>query len=279
MLLRGKVGLECAKLLINARADVSHRAMLKNPAERYCFNDLGRGHPMALHVIQTGESEKLDLLLDAGYPVDLSTSTGYTAMMWASKAGSVPMIKRLVEAKADPMRVKLKEDKKCNSPLFVVFTCEYGFKRYCNVAGALRTVANPDKLKDVLNFYFDAKMDPHWVINSAMFPFTLSLHMWSLWFSYNVYANEDMSVQQLLLDRKVPVESYSGSSFYMSHLVPFMVFNATAVKWWLDNKADINKKSWFTGTFYDTSVMFNNKVCIDTYNDWILMKSIEEPKK
>merc|ERR1712232_749585 len=99
---------------------------------------------MALHVIQTGDMEKLDILLDAGYPVDLPTSTGYTSMMWASKAGSLPMIKRLLEARADPMQVRLKEDKKCNTPLFVTFTCEYGFKRYCNLAGALRTVADPD---------------------------------------------------------------------------------------------------------------------------------------
>merc|ERR1719324_902556 len=136
----GKPGLQCAKLLIDARADVKHRAMVKNPAERYCFNDLGRGHPMALHLIVTEQWEKLDLLLTSGYPVDLATSTGYTAMMWASKAGSVPMIRKLMEWKADPMHCKLKEDKKCNSPMFVVYTCEYGFSKYCHLAGALRTV-------------------------------------------------------------------------------------------------------------------------------------------
>ena len=69
--------------------------------------------------------------------------------------GSLPMMKRLVDAGADPMKCKLKEDKKCNNPMFVVFTCEYGFMRYCHLAGALRTVANPDKLKDVINFYKD----------------------------------------------------------------------------------------------------------------------------
>ena len=74
---KGRGGLECSKLLIDARADVKHRAMWKNPADRYCFNDLGRGQPMALHVILTDQFEKLDMLLDAGYPVDLATSTGY----------------------------------------------------------------------------------------------------------------------------------------------------------------------------------------------------------
>ena len=75
-----------------------------------------------------------------------------------------------------------------------------------------------------------------------------------------------------------PSLRYGGSSFYQSHLIPFMCFNETAVKWWLDNKADINKKCWFTGTFYDTAVMFNNKVCIDTYNDWLLMQGAEKLK-
>ena len=58
-----------------------------------------------------------------------------------------------------------------------------------------------------------------------------------------------------------------------------MVFNATAFTWMLDNKADINKKTWFTGTFYDTAVMFGNQVAIDTYNDWLLMQSTDDCKK
>ena len=111
------------------------------------------------------------------------------------------------------------------------------------------------------------------------YPFTVSLVLWSLWWSYPVCANGDMSVQQLLLDRKEEVEVYAGSSFTMTHMIPFVVFNATAIQWWLDNKADTNRKCWFTGTFYDTAVMFKNQVCIDTYNDWLLMRGAEAPEK
>ena len=70
-----------------------------------------------------------------------------------------------------------------------------------------------------------------------------------------------MSVQQCLLDRKVQVEQYAGSSLTTPHLVSLQVFNSTAVKWWLDNGADTKKKNWSSGTFYDTAVMFKNKVC------------------
>jgi len=272
---QGKAGLDCAKLLIDARADVNHRAMWKNPTDRFCFNDLGRGQPMALNLVATENFEKMDTLLDAGYKVDLPTSNGYTAMMWAGKAGSLPMIKKLLDAKADPLKLNLKQDKKCNMPLFAALIAESGFTRYSNAAGALKSCADANKLKDVLNFQFDTKMDPKMCIGAMHYPFTVSLVLWSLWWSYPVSANDDLSVQQLLLDRKAEVEVYAGTSFTMSHLLPFMCFNATAVQWWLDNKADINKKCWFTGNFYDTAVMFKNRVCIDTYNDWLLMQSVE----
>merc|ERR1719440_1325684 len=199
----GKDGLQCAKLLINAKADVKHKAMMKNPAERFFFNEFGRGHPMGFHAAMTGDLDKMDLLLNSGYTTDLATSAGHNTLMWASRAGNVPIIKRLVEAKADPLKVKLRVDSKCNFPLFVRFVCECGFSKYSNLAGALRCVANPEKLHEVINYYFDAGMDPKWQIVSALFPITLSLQIWSLWFGSNVYLNDSMSVQQLLLDRKV----------------------------------------------------------------------------
>jgi len=275
----GTAGLDCAKLLINARADVNHKAMWKNPTDRFCFNDLGRGQPMAHHLVATENFEKMDALLDAGYKVDLPTSNGYTAMMWAGKAGSLPMIKKLLDAKADPLKLNLKQDKKCNMPLFAALIAESGFTRYSNAARALKSCADANKLKDVLNFQFDMKMDPKMCIGAMHYPFTVSLVLWSLWWSYPVCANNDMSVQQLLLDRKAEVEVYAGSSFTMTHMIPFVVFNPTAVQWWLDNKADVNRKCWFTGNFYDTAVMFKNRVCIDTYNDWLLMQSVDDEEK
>jgi len=276
---RGKSGVECSKMLIEAEADVNHRAMWKNPAERFCFNDLGRGHPMALHVIVTEEFEKLQVLLDAGYKVDLPTSTGYTAMMWASKAGSLPMIKALIDAKADAQSYKFRRDGKTNTPLFVALIAESGFPRYSNAAGAVKSCADATKLKEVLNFQFDAGMDPNLCIGAAHYPFTVSLLLWSLWWSYPVYANDDMSVQQTLLDRKAQVETYAGCSYHHTHMIPFLVFSPTAIQWWLDNKADVNKKNWFTGTFFDTAKMFKNQVCIDTYNDWLLMQNAESGEK
>ena len=51
------------------------------------------------------------------------------------------------------MHVKLMLDSKYNSPSFADFVSEYRFKRHCNVAGAMRTVADPDELKSILNFH------------------------------------------------------------------------------------------------------------------------------
>jgi len=231
---------------------------------------------MALHLVKTENFDKLDDLLAAGYNVDLETSTGYNAMMWACKSGSLKMIKRLLDAGASLNKVKLHADKKSNTPFFAQVTMEHGFSGYCGAAGLLKSCANAQKSTEVLNFLFDNKLDPNFRVYCSLFPFDLSLIVWALWNSYPVYKHDDMSVQQLLLDRKVPIDPYSGASFNMLHITAMMVFNATALTWMLDNKADINKKTWFTGTFYETAVMFGNQVAIDTYNDWILMQGAED---
>ena len=90
--------------------------------------------------------------------------------------------------------------------------------------------ADPEKLGDILRFHIDSKLDPTLQLSSRYFACGVNLLVWSIWWGHALIQNDDTSVQDLLLEKKVPVEAHAGMGVYQSHLLNFMCFSATAVR-------------------------------------------------
>lgn len=95
----GSSGTECMRLLISARSDVNHQAGKTYRREFFVVH--GRGWPMGIQVCVAKNSDKLDLLLASGYDVNLGNDFNYTAIWFACRSGDVDIVHKLLDAKAE----------------------------------------------------------------------------------------------------------------------------------------------------------------------------------
>ncbi|CAE8642397.1 unnamed protein product [Polarella glacialis] len=266
---RGPMGTECLELLINARADVNHKAG-KSYDGRYYHEARGRGNPAGHGASSAGDLEKLELLLKAGYDPNQCNDYGMTDMWKAVDMASTDIMKKLLEQKAELADSRLGLSNGCThqqtgyASLFSIIAVKGYSVPICSCVFKAST--------EVLRLCFDSGYDVHGAAEIMGMQLPLPFYLYSV--DPELFHADDISKLELVLDRKFDLNA-KASWIGFSHMSLAAMFcqSQSALLLFLNRKGDTSKPGGFlTKDFLTTATNSKNEVAVNTYNDWLLMQ-------
>jgi len=242
---------------------------------------------MATGLVNAGEIEKLDLLLQAGYDVNRRNDYGVPLIAnafvscCASPDKKEQIVNKLLDLKADPkseknfrysngcthvppgVHVKIKEDTAMFEYINYL-TNDQKYTRYC---------------------FQDLGEDPNFITRIPHkltdYPVTAAMYYLSDW---RLMAEADLTNLRTVLDAKLDinrVDTTSKNTVYWTFTLFTTVYCHSPHAFFLffERKAELGKPHWRGMSFMAAAKMFDNEVALQAYEDWQQMqaeKRIEE---
>jgi ankyrin repeat protein len=155
----GEEGLECMKLLINARADV--HAKVGSTMKRPCWNLMGNESSILSGPALAGSFDKLKLLLESRADPDSPNNLDFAPLMQATRSNNVECVRLLVEHGSDFFRWSTKITSLQNKPgLLQNYNTRWNFMGWTPGADALHAwYMYAAENKDILRLAFELGMD------------------------------------------------------------------------------------------------------------------------
>jgi len=271
---RGPEGTECVRLLIDGKAEVN-RSCGKIYGGREFFEKWGRGNPMATGLVNAGEVDKLDLLLQAGYDVHRTNDYGMPLIMNAFISAceqelQVQIVQKLLDQKADPCNIRYQLSNGCthvaNAKSFPTeekytmlyclasFTCNPHWTRYCM-----------NEMGEDGNGFYTHEL-------GIKFPLLVQ-YLWAA----PLHQDADLSGMLAFLDGKLDLNKPLNQGSLKVTMMGFAAILCTsphALLLFFERKADLgNLCGWMGKDFVSWAKLCKNEVAEDTYNDWLLMQA------
>jgi ankyrin repeat protein len=280
---RGRTALECMELLIDAGADVNHKAG-KVYNGRFLDEWGGRGCPLAHSLCWVAsEPEKLDLLIKSGYDVNLTNDYGLLPVHFTAISTDIPMLQKLLDAKSQfhdayaPYCAKVDQNPTgwSHHPQGWNYWQHWrNFQKYSCVSENLWWNAS---LK-YMNFAIEKGYNPTGGFEVPAGNFTFTNYLMAAMNDVELNTSGDTSMLKMFMEHKQDINAETcllGARLPWAHVL--WSVGPSGLTFMFDHKGDLDHKEGpfgILGNAHQLAKASSNQIFMDTYDDWVQLQNV-----